>query len=222
MYLPSKVFACSPTPEALSATPFDNLQKADVVFVGKAIKVVGATTPSLNPSSMHATTTFEVSRYWKGNVTKYIFASSVQDHMCGWGIPIVGQEYLIYGRYTQGQNSDLRINSFTGSKSLSSASVDLMFLGQGNAPQEENNYVFQRNLRVGMTGEDVRELQKYLNRNNFIIAVTGPGSLRNETTYFGYATKAALVKFQTAYAGELGITKGTGYFGQLTRNFINQ
>jgi hypothetical protein len=45
-----------------------------------------------------------------------------------------------------------------------------------------------RDLELGMEGEDVRTLQKYLNTHGYIIAQTGPGSPNNETTRFGPAT----------------------------------
>jgi len=68
-----------------------------------------------------------------------------------------------------------------------------------------------------MTGEDVRQLQIYLNSKGFTVAPSGPGSLGNETTYFGNATRAALIKFQKAS----GISPAAGYFGPLTRAYIS-
>ena len=48
------------------------------------------------------------------------------------------------------------------------------------------------------------------------MAVGGAGSLGNETTYFGPATKAAVIKFQLARA----ITPATGYVGLITRGIL--
>lgn len=72
---------------------------------------------------------------------------------------------------------------------------------------------FSRDLERGMEGEDVRALQKFLNSHGFTVAASGVGSIGNETTFFGPATQAAVVKLQKA----LGITPQAGYFGPKTR-----
>ncbi len=79
------------------------------------------------------------------------------------------------------------------------------------------NYTFTRNLKLKDTGEDVKELQKYLNTHGYPVAITGPGSFGNETTKFGLLTRAALIKFQIAN----NIKPSLGYFGPITRNIIN-
>ncbi len=77
-------------------------------------------------------------------------------------------------------------------------------------------YLFKRNLSSGMIGPDVKELQKYLNANGFIVAKVGAGSPRKETAYFGAATRAALIRFQKANK----ITPAVGYFGPITRKAL--
>ena len=86
--------------------------------------------------------------------------------------------------------------------------------------------VFARTLRVGMRGEDVRELQKFLNTDTETrVASAGVGSAGNETDYFGPATKRALIQFQEKYRTEvltpLGLTSGTGILGTKTREKIS-
>ena len=71
----------------------------------------------------------------------------------------------------------------------------------------------EHNLSPGSTGEDVRNLQKLLNKHGFIVAASGVGSVGNETTYFGNATYRALTRFQQANA----ISPAIGLFGPRTR-----
>lgn len=78
--------------------------------------------------------------------------------------------------------------------------------------------ILSRNLTLGSTGEDVRVLQKFLNTHGALIAVSGPGSLGNETTYFGPATRNALIVYQRSK----GITPLSGYFGPLTRASVTK
>ena len=86
-------------------------------------------------------------------------------------------------------------------------------------------YVFNKNLELGISGRDVKELQMFLNAHGFILAHSGPGSPGQETAYFGLLTKAALIAFQNAHKttilSPLGLSIGTGYFGSSTRAFVN-
>ena len=79
-------------------------------------------------------------------------------------------------------------------------------------------YTFNTNLTVGSKGADVMNLQKVLNMSaDTTVALTGAGSKGMETTTFGPATKAAVIKFQTKY----GITPAAGYVGAITRAKLN-
>lgn len=77
-------------------------------------------------------------------------------------------------------------------------------------------YTFTRTLSKNMNGEDVKMLQKILNARGFTIAVSGPGSAGNETTYFGLATEAAVKKFQAAHG-----VSAIGVVGPGTRAVLN-
>jgi hypothetical protein len=71
-------------------------------------------------------------------------------------------------------------------------------------------------LEFGAQGEDVRALQQFLNCEGFSLASSGSGSPGDETIYFVDRTRAALIRFQEAYADDvlapIGATEGTGIF----------
>jgi hypothetical protein len=71
--------------------------------------------------------------------------------------------------------------------------------------------VFNINLRQGMRGKDVLELQKFLIAQGFLKIVT-------PTINFGPATKAALIAFQK----KNNIVPASGFFGPLTRTVVNK
>jgi hypothetical protein len=77
---------------------------------------------------------------------------------------------------------------------------------------------YNRDLDIGSTGEDVRQLQIFLNRLGFKVAYSGPGSIGNETNYFGNLTRSALIEFQKKF----NIQPSVGYFGPLTRDLVNK
>lgn len=84
-----------------------------------------------------------------------------------------------------------------------------------------------RTLRLGMRGEDVRELQVFLNSDPATrIVESGIGSPGYESTYFGVRTVQAVLRFQAKYASEVltpaGLLYPTGIVGILTRQKIAQ
>ncbi len=80
-------------------------------------------------------------------------------------------------------------------------------------------YTFTTNLTVGSRSEAVKQLQIMLNASaDTQVAASGAGSKGNETTFFGPATRAAVIKFQT----KNGITPAAGYVGPVTRAKLNE
>ena len=86
-------------------------------------------------------------------------------------------------------------------------------LGTVQTPATSGTAALVRDLYQGISGEDVRTLQKLLNANGFTVASSGNGSSGNETTYFGSATEAAVIRFQIVH----GISPSVGYVGPITR-----
>jgi hypothetical protein len=87
-------------------------------------------------------------------------------------------------------------------------------------------FTFTRTLSLGTTGQDVFELQKFLNQNpQTQISLQGAGSPGQETYFFGELTRQAVIKLQNLNSAEIltpvGLTQGTGIVGPQTLNFIN-
>jgi peptidoglycan hydrolase-like protein with peptidoglycan-binding domain len=94
---------------------------------------------------------------------------------------------------------------------------------------------WSRNLAQGDTGQDVKELQQFLNLDlkpaggtsdiSTVIAKSGPGSPGQETMTFGPATKQAVMNFQQEFAADIltpsGLTAGTGIVDEPTRAKIH-
>lgn len=71
---------------------------------------------------------------------------------------------------------------------------------------------FSRDLELGMDGEDIKCLQKYLNASGFVISSSGVGSPGHETTQLRDKTKSAIAKWQAANG-----LSASGFFGPLSR-----
>lgn len=88
------------------------------------------------------------------------------------------------------------------------------------------SFTWTSNFKVGSVGEDVLKLQQFLNADpDTVIARSGAGSSGNETANFGPMTAAAVAKFQKKYDEDIlvpaGLSKGTGFVGNLTRAKLN-
>lgn len=90
--------------------------------------------------------------------------------------------------------------------------------GSSTGTTSSTGYTFNTNLSLGSRGADVMNLQKVLNMSTDTrVASTGAGSPGMETSTFGPATRAAVIKFQQKY----GITPASGFVGAITRAKLN-
>lgn len=125
--------------------------------------------------------------------------------------------YTIYAKF---------YNSWGQSSETVSSSIVYTKQPRVNEVTIERKNSFTRDLYLGIVGDDVKLLQKFLNSSStFKLADIGPGSPGKETKLFGMLTKRALIKFQEFYAEAIlkpwNFKKGTGYFGPTTRKFVN-
>ncbi len=97
---------------------------------------------------------------------------------------------------------------------------------QGGNSSTSCTVSFTVNLKIGSKGSQVMALQKFLNQSaDTRVAASGAGSPGNETSTFGPATRAAVIKFQEKYAADVltpnGLSKGTGNWYASTRAKAN-
>jgi peptidoglycan hydrolase-like protein with peptidoglycan-binding domain len=89
-----------------------------------------------------------------------------------------------------------------------------------------SGFSFKKDLRLGDTDPDVKNLQKVLNADiDTIVALEGDGSFGKETTYFGNLTKNAVIKFQNKYKDIVltlnSIVSADGFVNKATRTRLN-
>ncbi len=98
-------------------------------------------------------------------------------------------------------------------KNIFALALIIISLGFSRSANAATDFLKFPDLTVGQTSFFVKEVQKALNNNGFVISNVGVGSLGQESTYFGSLTKKALSNFQC----QNSITPATGNFGPKTK-----
>lgn len=108
---------------------------------------------------------------------------------------------------------------------------------EGDPSQEEyeesslgdipDDFLFEDNMARGVSGEPVKYLQIFLNNVGAKVAEPGNyGSSGMETEYYGPATEQAVAQFQEKHSEDvleqMGLYKGTGVVGEVTREKLNE
>ena len=108
-------------------------------------------------------------------------------------------------------NADLQAQINSLMATIASLQAQLTSTTNSSTSTTGTGYTFSANLTVGSTGTDVMNLQKVLNMSADTQVASGSsaGAPGHETSTFGPATKAAVMKFQTKY----GISPVAGYVG---------
>lgn len=130
-----------------------------------------------------------------------------------WGIPsqVITLQANIIMRTLIKMAGSVAVLSIVATAAASAATLNL--------PAMSCSYSFNASMGIGSRGEMVRDLQKVLNMYpQTQVSASGAGSPGMETTTFGPATKAAVIKFQKLHPAD---TLATGYVGPLTRTLLN-
>lgn len=113
------------------------------------------------------------------------------------------------------QNNVLQLSGFF---TLVAVGICLLPMTSFAAVTKTTTCSFTRDLELGVTGDDVLCLQKYLNTHGFSIAASGVGSSGHETGEYKTLTEAAVIKWQKANK----LTPAIGYFGAQSRLFFKK
>lgn len=176
-------------------------------------------------------TSYDVSTTGNLNVTQYAgpgvwtTTGTVTTQSCGGGIIVFGGSGGVGNGGTTpsvgGAGSGGTGGSSSGTQNTVGCQPGYLFSpisGVRCTDNTPNKQPFLIDLEFRTVHPDVARLQNFLNRNGAVVALPGnPGSLNNETTYMGPATVRALAQYQRTH----GISPARGYFGPITRAFIN-
>lgn len=87
-------------------------------------------------------------------------------------------------------------------------------------------FQFTKNMRKGVTNNEVLMLQRFLNDLGYIVSKTDNGSFGKETSYFGLKTERSVHNFQSHYKEDIltpqDLSSSTGLFLLFSRTKMNE
>jgi len=132
---------------------------------------------------------------------------------------VVSVSFWAVGPVSATEMEDLQAQIDTLLETIAALQAQLAAMGGGSGSGAGCMCDFTRNLYPGMSGDDVKCLQEYLNASGHQVAASGVGSPGSETLYFGSLTRAAVKSWQDANGIEYGAY--WGYFGPSTQAVYN-
>ncbi|MEX0931793.1 MAG: peptidoglycan-binding domain-containing protein [Candidatus Paceibacterota bacterium] len=160
----------------------------------------------------HLTSTYTTTLYDK-TIENAVRSFQAKEGVVSSGTP-ASTGYGIVGSRTRATVNRIIAEKYTAPRTSSPATPTLA------PPTTSISYTFTAPLQLGTRHPDVRALQEFLNAQGYTVAESGPGSLSNETDYFGPATRSAVTRFQQDNG--LADTSSYGLVGPQTRGYLNQ
>lgn len=201
--------ACSVVAGSLPKNPTEAIAKSGVAFVG-TVKSISQDKSANGEYRI----SFAVNEAYKGELdTSIVVRAQSSSAACGYDDGYdrfaIGSVWAIYASGDEQTGYSTNAHSFnTKYASVAEAKVAL-----GSTVVSKT--AFSRDLTVGVRGEDVAALQRYLIEKNAGASARALASI-GATGYFGQLTKSALAEFQAV----MGILPSAGYFGAKTRAYV--
>jgi DNA-binding beta-propeller fold protein YncE len=150
-----------------------------------------------------------------GEQTVYVKYRSISGSIVGSAQASI--EFAALSASTTSSTSGMSIAQMEGLLASLEAQLQALEAQAGNQTASTTaSLVFTRDLQLGMTGNDVKALQQFLISQNSGSAAQKLKT-HGTTTNFGTLTQNALIEFQK----KAGITPTSGYFGAITRAWVN-
>ena len=193
------IYADSVTNDVSSVNVTPTVSEAHATITVNAVAVASGSSSVSLPLNVGPNTLSVVVTAQNTSIQQYIIivnrAPSVSGNTSG-GSTTYGckdPKALNYNSYSSSEPSLCQYATTSSNQTIATTPTTT----SGSTTSQSGGYVFTQTLRYKMRSEEVMNLQKILNKDLYTqIAKTGAGSPGYETTYFGLATKAAVIKFQ--------------------------